>query len=571
MITAELLTRVPLFAQIPETERASLAARAADVRVRADEWLILEGQTPAFYALIDGRIEVLKSVAGQDRHVTFYEPGTYFGEVPILLGAPTIASLRATEPSRLMRLDPTDFHELISHCHVLNERIMATMAQRVAAVQQLVIDTSPIRAYIVGRHNDPDCHELREFLQRNRLTYKWLDPDVADDVSEIAELGVHPGPDGEYPCPILVTPERARVDTPSYRQAAELLGLQTVPRHATYDVVIVGGGAAGLAAGVYGASEGLRTLLVEKVAFGGQAGTSSRIENYLGFPAGLTGDDLSGRAYAQASRFGAELLAARCATAIEPGDASSGAPHRIVLDDATRLDTKAIVLANGVQWRHLGVPGVDRLIGKGVFYGASRTEALGMSGRRVHLVGGGNSAGQAAMAFSNYAESVTMLVRGPSLAASMSSYLIDQLASKSNITIETETSVVGVIGESALEGLELEVGPGRRRETRASDGLFILIGAHAETGWLPDAVIRDQWDYVCTGRDVMDLLRDQTTRLWPRERDPFLLETSVPGIFAAGDVRHGSIKRCASAVGEGSMAIAFVHQYLAEDLHGTVA
>jgi thioredoxin reductase (NADPH) len=329
--------------------------------------------------------------------------------------------------------------------------------------------------------------------------------------------------------------------------------------------VIVGSGPAGLAAAVYGASEGLKTLAVERVACGGQAGTSSRIENYLGFPGGLSGDELSGRARQQALRFGAELLVARSVVSVEPRSGNGGgAVHAIQLEDGSRVFAHAVILATGVQWRRLDVPGIDRFAGRGVYYGAAATEALSLRGRAVHLVGGGNSAGQAAMLFSSYADSVTMLVRGPSLAASMSQYLIDQLASKANVTIETETEVVSVDGADRLETIELETGADRKRERRASDALFVFIGARAETSWLPDHVIRDQWSYVCTGRDVMDLLRDQAAINWPLERDPYLLETSVPGVFAVGDVRHGSIKRVASGVGEGSMAIAFVHQYLAE-------
>jgi thioredoxin reductase (NADPH) len=251
---------------------------------------------------------------------------------------------------------------------------------------------------------------------------------------------------------------------------------------------------------------------------------------------------------------------------IETGASTGGerSTHALELEDGTRVFANAVVLATGVQWRRLDVPGVDRLSGHGVYYGAATTEAFNLHGRTVHLIGGGNSAGQAAMLFSSYADSVTMLVRGPSLAASMSQYLIDQLASKDNVTIETEAEVVAVEGETALEAIEVASGSNRSRERRKSDALFVFIGAHAETAWLPRDVIRDQWNYVCTGRDVMDLLPVQTTTRWPIERDPYLLETSVPGIFAVGDVRHGSIKRVASGVGEGSMAIAFVHQYLAE-------
>jgi thioredoxin reductase (NADPH) len=223
-----------------------------------------------------------------------------------------------------------------------------------------------------------------------------------------------------------------------------------------------------------------------------------------------------------------------------------------------------VILATGVQWRRLDTPGVNRLTGHGVYYGAAGTEAFAVRGCRVHLIGGGNSAGQAALRFADYAESVTMLVRGPSLAASMSQYLINQLATKHNVTIETQAEVIAVEGSSKVEALQIASGPSRRRERRESDALFVFIGAHAETSWLPPTLIRDQWSYLCTGRDVMDLLAERAAGTWPLERDPYLLETSVPGIFAAGDVRHGSIKRVASSVGEGSMAIAFVHQYLAE-------
>jgi thioredoxin reductase (NADPH) len=369
---------------------------------------------------------------------------------------------------------------------------------------------------------------------------------------------------GARALPVMIVEGGARLEAPSFRQAAHALGLQTEPRHDVYDVVIVGGGPAGLAAAVYGASEGLCTLLVERVACGGQAGMSSRIENYLGFPAGLTGDELSLRARQQATRFGAELLVARTVKSLEVRDAAPGdeAARTIVLDDGTRVDTDAVILATGVQWRRLDVPDIERFAGRGVYYGAARTDALGMRARRVHLIGGGNSAGQAAMLFSSYADEVTMLVRGPSLAESMSQYLIDNLATKSNVRIETGVEVVGVDGGDALEAIEVETNG--RREWRKSDALFVFIGARAETQWLPTEVIRDEWAYVCTGRDVVDLLAERSEDAWPLKRDPFLLETSLPGVFAAGDVRHGSIKRVASAVGEGSMAIAFVHRYLAE-------
>jgi thioredoxin reductase (NADPH) len=302
-------------------------------------------------------------------------------------------------------------------------------------------------------------------------------------------------------------------------------------------------------------------VIFEREAPGGQAGTSSRIENYLGFPTGVSGDELGKRALHQAKRFGAEVIVARDVARIDPGRA--GEPHWMALDDGTRVCARAIVIATGVTWRKHEAPGMTELSGRGVYYGAARTEALATRGKRVHLVGGGNSAGQAAMFFSSYADAVTILVRGPGLEATMSRYLIDELATKANVSIEPYSDIVAARGDQHLTAIEIRNPQTNALHTVDSDALFIFIGADAETAWLPDAVVRDKNGYVCTGRDVIDLLANEGKPMpWPDGRDPFLLETSVPGIFAAGDVRHGSIKRVASGVGEGSMSVAFVHQYL---------
>jgi thioredoxin reductase (NADPH) len=542
MITADLMSRITLFAKVPENERASLAARAADLRLRKDEWLLVEGQTPGFYGLLEGHIDVLKVLGGREHRLTTYGPGDYFGEVPLLLGSPAIANLRAIEPCRVLRLEGTDFLHLVSQCQVLSSEITKTMAARVSRISQIQVENPVEVVTVIGDPHDPACYDLREFLARNSVAFVWREPG-----------------DGSSPATAVVLADGTRLEAPTFRRLAEALGLQTEPEHQTYDVAIVGGGPAGLAAAVYGASEGLRTLLVERTAWGGQAGTSSRIENYLGFPGGLGGDELSARARQQALRFGAELLVSRSVARVEPGDL-----HTIVLEDESRVEAKAVILASGVEWRRLTVPGIERLVGHGVYYGAARTEALRMQGRTVHLVGGGNSAGQAALLFAEYAESVTMLVRGRSLAASMSQYLVDQLFRQANVRVETDVEVTGVEGHDTLEAIEVASGQARRRELRPSDALFVLIGGEPVTAWLPQAVIRDQWGYVCTGRDVMDLLLERTPATWPLERDPYLLETSVPGILAVGDVRHASIKRVSAAVGEGSMGIAVVHQYLAK-------
>jgi thioredoxin reductase (NADPH) len=546
VITADLLTHIKLFAEVPESERASIAARAADVHLHAGEFLQIEGQAPAFYGLLEGRLDVLKTLGGRDRRLLTASPGDSIGEVPLLLGTAALVSLRATESSRLLRLEAADFLEMIASCRILSGELSRTLATRVSGLERATMETASNAVTVVGLASDAACYDLREFLSRNRVPFTWREE-----------------ADGASATPAVVLADGRRLVTPTFREVADALGFQTAPSHDDYDVVVIGGGPAGLAAAVYGASEGLRTLLVERIAHGGQAGTSSRIENYLGFPGGLAGEELSTRAYQQALRFGAELLVTRSAIGIEL-ESDPLAPKHVVLEDGTRVVARAIILATGVQWRHLDVPGMDRLIGHGVYYGASRSEALHLRGRRIHLIGGGNSAGQAAMLFSGYADSVTMLVRGSSLAESMSQYLIDQLAAKANVTIEANVEVVGVAGTDALEAIEVVAGAARRRERWESDGVFVFIGARAETTWLPAGLIRDQWGYVCTGRDVMDLLRERPPAAWPLERDPYLLETSVPGIMAAGDVRHGSIKRVAAGVGEGSMAIAVVHQYLAE-------
>ena len=319
-------------------------------------------------------------------------------------------------------------------------------------------------------------------------------------------------------------------------------------------------------AAVYAASEGLRTVLLERAVLGGQAGSSSRIENYLGFPNGLSGEELSERARRQALRFGAELVVTRTVGRLESGVTVTEGDkvHTIVLDGEHQIAAGTVILATGIEWRLLSVPGIERLVGHGVYYGAAPSEAPLMRGRTVHLVGGANSAGQAAMFFAEYADSVTILVRGSSLAASMSQYLVDRLSRQANVRVELGVEVSGVEGQESLEAIEVTSDRGRRRERRRSDALFVLIGGEPQTAWLPSAIIRDQWGFICTGRDVLDLLREGPPGAWPLERDPFLLETSIPGIFAAGDVRHGSIKRCAAAVGEGSMAIAVAHQYLGE-------
>jgi thioredoxin reductase (NADPH) len=552
MITVEELHSIPLFSALPDQEATALAARLADVRLRAGDWLLHEGEQPAFFMMVGGKLEVRKRVHGEERRINVYLAGSYFGELPLLLGAPALASVRALEPTRVARLDPEDFTYLFNACETFSTELTRTMTQRFSLLRRLVAEPPPERVTIVGHRFDVACHQLRDFLVRNRVVYRWLDPTRPEFWGEIAP----PRPGDDYPMVIL--PGGQRMVTPNLRELAEKLGLQTRPKAAIYDVAIVGGGPAGLAAAVYGASEGLRTVLIEREAPGGQAGTSTRIENYLGFPTGVSGDDLGGRALEQAQRFGAEILVAREVLGLDV----DGSERAVRLDGGETVKARSVVLTNGVAWRKLDIPSVDDLRGRGVYYGAARSEAMACAGQDVFLIGGGNSAGQAAVYFSGYARRVTLLVRGPSLNASMSYYLIEQLAAKHNVEVRTHSRLVRVEGETELRAVVIENRQTGAITTEPAAALFILIGADAQTQWLPDALIRDENGYVCTGRDVMDLVADKKGD-WPLDRDPYLLETSVPGVIAAGDVRHGSVKRVASGVGEGSMAIAFVHQYLA--------
>jgi thioredoxin reductase (NADPH) len=410
---------------------------------------------------------------------------------------------------------------------------------------------------VLGTRWSPRAYDLRDFLARNHVPYRWLDAETAERDPEIRRLLASLSPE-EHQLPLVLFPDGQRLSEPSTAQIADRIGLRRKADADFYDLVIVGGGPAGLAAGVYGASEGLRTVIVEREAPGGQAGLSSRIENYLGFPSGLSGSDLARRAVAQARRFGAEILAPQEAAGI----AIDSASRTLKLSDGSELSSHALVLAMGVQWRKLDVPGMDRLQGAGVYYGAGAIEATSRRDEDVYIVGGANSAGQAAMNFAKHARRVTMLVRGNSLAASMSKYLIDEIAQTSNIQVEFGTRVVAVEGNEHLEAIQIECGTSSTVETVPASALFMFIGAEPRTNWLDGVIERDARGFILTGPDLM---RDgKRPRGWSRDRDPGLLETGVPGVFAVGDVRHGSMKRVASGVGEGSIAIQFVHQYLSE-------
>jgi thioredoxin reductase (NADPH) len=407
---------------------------------------------------------------------------------------------------------------------------------------------------IFGTRGSPLAYTIRDFLHRSDVPFRWVE--LTSDEGARTEAGV--AGLGDARLPVCVFPDGARLERPTVRQITEKLGWFRNPSQAEYDLAIYGGGPAGLSAAVYGASEGLKTVLVERLVLGGQAGTSSKIENYLGFPEGIAGADLAERARRQACRFGAEILLLREGVRGEI-QAGKGVGY---LADGTKIVARASICATGIQYRRLGLPNEEEFYGSGVYYGAGSSEASLCKGEHVFVVGGGNSAGQAAMYFSQYAARVSVVIRGDCLKKTLSEYLVDRIRAAPNIDVLSQTSVVALQGNGSLAAITLrnnQTGENRLAETK---NLFLCLGGVPRTEWADDVgVLRDQEGYLVTGPD---LLKDgKWPENWQLDRAPYYMETSVPGIFAAGDVRHGSVKRCASAVGEGAMAVTFVHRYLA--------
>ena len=395
----------------------------------------------------------------------------------------------------------------------------------------------------------PRGHEIRDFLTRNQVPYTWLDPDSDEDGRRLAASLDEPV---DATRPVIVLPDGRSLRDPPNRELADAIGMSTHAALPFYDLVIVGGGPAGLAAAVYGASEGLKTLMVEREAPGGQAGTTSRIENYLGFPSGLSGSDLARRALTQAKRLGAEILSSQEATTIRRED-----PYRFVgLDDGTEVSCQAVIVTTGVSYRQLEVPGAVELSGAGVYYGGATTEAKLYQDAEVAVVGSGNSAGQAVVHLARFARAVHLVIRGDDVSSGMSAYLVEQIRELENVQIHTSTEAAALSGESHLAGATFSTPDGD--VDLSLDAIFIFIGQQPRTAWLDGVVARDDRGFVLTGPGV------PAGSGWNLDREPYLLESSLPGLFAAGDVRHDSVKRIASAVGEGAMAVALVHRYLAQ-------
>ena len=547
MLTIDDIRAIPLFSTLAMAELELLARTSADLHLGAGEFAVHEGGDRALFAVLAGRIEVVKMVDGIERTLGWRVPGTIFGEVPIAIGTPFPGGYRASEPSRVLRVEPKHYYEIAAASPDLSLKVGALARERLGGLQGIAAEPPKPRVIMIGNRWDSACSELRRFLARNQITYDWLTPDAPDLSARWP--GTRPSDDD---CPAVRLADGTLLNRPATRDLAKLLGLQTSTRLAEYDTLIIGGGPAGLAAAVYGASEGLRTVVVEREAPGGQAGTSSRIENYLGFPSGVSGDELASRALQQAKRLGAEILVTRSVARI---DASTRQVH---LDGGDVVRARTLILATGVTWRRLAIDGFDRLIGKGIYYGAARSEASATHGLDVYLIGAGNSAGQAALYFANHARTVTLVVRGDSLEKNMSRYLIEQLGGKSNVAVQLRSEVVAAHGSTNLTAIDIRDNASTKVRRHDCGGLFVFIGAEAETEWLPEEIARDARGYILTGDDVVKAGR------WSLSRDPYLLESSVPGVLACGDVRLSPVKRVASAVGEGSMAIAFIHKYLQE-------
>lgn len=533
MITVAQLRGIRIFEALPDAALEYLAGAVEDIRLTPGEYFAHEGDERALFVVVEGGAEITKIFGGDERVIGRRTPGQFFGEVPMTFSTPFPASGRAVGSTRIAKLDAPVFYSLAAMAPSVPDRIAALARRYVDSLQQLAAERPDADLTLIGPRRDASVHAVESFLTRNQVAFdRVVDEDAAG-------------------APVLQVAGGERLVAPTMREIAVVAGLDVEPAASEYDVVILGAGPAGLTAAVNGAAEGLRTVVVESLAPGGQAGTSTRIENYTGFPFGISGDDLASRALRQAKRLGAEIVVTRSVEAVH------AATHDVVLDGGATMHAHAVIVATGVQWRTLPVEGVQRLLGSGVFYGAARSDATVAHGADVCIIGAGNSAGQAAIFFSRHARSVTMLVRGEGLEASMSRYLIDQIAANGAIRVQTRSEVVGLHGDTALEAVDVADRRTGVTATRDCGVLFVMIGADAATGWLPPQIARDDHGFVLTGPDAA------ATPQWTAPRRPFALETSAAGVFAIGDVRAGSVKRVAAGVGEGGMAIAFVHQYLA--------
>ncbi len=497
-----------------------------------------------FFIVKSGHVEILEDSSGESKRVAVHEPGEFTGDVDLLSGRPSVVSGVARGDCEIIVLSSACLRTIVRERPELSDMILrAFMMRRV-----LLVEGGLTGIRLIGSRFSAETHAIREFFSRNRVPFTWLDLERSEEVHRLLDtLEIC---EGDTPVVMLTT--GAILKNPSLEMLGELVGVRRTIQSTAYDLVVIGAGPAGLAASVYGASEGLRTLLVDRIAPGGQAGTSSKIENYLGFPTGLTGQDLADRALVQAEKFGTIISVPNDVMTLECGDGD----HMLTIDGGGEIHARAVIVATGAQYRKLDVPGYEQLEMSGIYYAATGIEAQLCRGGDVAVVGAGNSAGQAAVYLANFAKKVWMIVRGQSLEKSMSSYLSRRIAGIDNIEVVLESQIVALHGERSIEMIEVQSVASMTTSCLPILALFVFTGAVPQTQWASDRLRLDAKGFVLTGPAVAE------DSLWPLRRAPLFLETTCPGVFAAGDVRAGSVKRVASAVGEGSMAVAFVHEYL---------
>jgi thioredoxin reductase (NADPH) len=540
------------FPQLSDAELATLGRLGVRRAVAAGEYLYREGDASYdFYVVLSGAVEIFVKSEGQERIIARHEAGRFLGELNLLTGQRVYVSARVAEPSEVIAVSRDALRRLIATDASLSDKILAAFLARRAILMSGA--ASAIR--VIGSRFSPDSGRVREFLARNRIPHEWLDPDADSDVERLLrEFDIAPR---DLPV-VIATGTVLRRPTPGV--LADYLGL-TVGKlpDRCFDLVVVGAGPAGLAAAVYGASEGLRTIVVEMVAVGGQAGSSSRIENYLGFPTGISGADLTQRATVQAQKFGASLTSPCAAASLR-----EEAGHLVLrLSDGTDVPGRAVIAATGARYRRLDAARLEQFESRGVYYAATELEARMCAGSPAVVAGGGNSAGQAALFLADSGSAVTIVIRGPDLAASMSRYLVDRIEADKRIVVRRNTRIVALEGDQSLTGVRVS-GPGGE-ETLASTALFSFIGADPSSAWLSGFAALDDRGFVLTD---LSLGHKHLDARWDAlGRSPLPFETSHPGLFAVGDVRSGSTKRVAAAVGEGSAAVRSVHAYLNFDRH----
>lgn len=534
------------FPTLDDAHVATLAKFGTRRLLRDGEPLFKAGDREyKFFVVERGAVEIVEHSSGETKRVALHERHAFGGDVSLVTGRPALISAIARGDTEIFEISPADIRRVMSERPALGEILLRAFIAR----RELLVASDFQGLKIIGSGSSRDTFRIRDFLARNQVPFTWVDLDRESQVNDLLRgFGL-----SETDTPVVVFGSEPLLRNPSTRALAELIGVRPPLAQKTYDLVIIGGGPAGLAAAVYGSSEGLATVVIDSIAPGGQAGTSSKIENYLGFPTGISGGELANRAILQAQKFGAQFSSPSRATRLAFGDDVC----HVFFDDDGHVLTRCVLIATGADYRKLSVPGRERLEGCGVYYAATATEAQMCRGSDVIVVGGGNSAGQAAMFLSEQTPKVYVLIRGDDLRKSMSSYLVERIEKADNIEVLAESEISNMLGDGRLEACEIRNCRTGEVRTLPASAVFTFIGAVPCTDWLPKEIEKDPKGFIKTGRSVMD------SPYWTAKREPFLLETTRPGVFAAGDVRVGSTKRVASAVGEGAIAVMFVHEYLA--------